>query len=78
MKISDIADCEKYFRTKVPPINRQNLRTLSLKYFYRWLGFAMTANNALRPSSIANMKYAEYVEAYERGNTKVVVVSGNL
>ena len=76
VQMKDIADCEFYFRSKLPKINRQSLTLKSLVSFYRWLSFALTMNNALRPSSIGNMKVSEYEQAFARGSTKVVVVEG--
>ena len=75
-RISDVADAEKYFRRKLPKIKTKTLDSKSLKLFYRWLGLAFSANNALRPSSVGNMRVSEYKEAYLRDDMKVVVVEG--
>ena len=58
--------------------SKKSFTPLSLKQFYRWLGLCLSENNALRPSSIGNMKLQEFKDAFERGDTKIVEVQGNL
>ena len=76
--ISEVAQCALYFRKKVPVIKRSTYTNDSLNKFLTWLAFNLSKSNALRPSSIGNMKVSEFLQPFSRESTKIVCVEGLL
>ena len=77
-KLSDVASCEIYYRNKLPKISKGSFSKGNLHRFYAWLTFSLSKSNALRPSSIGNMKLDEFQNAFQRPSLRIVCVEGNL
>lgn len=75
-KISEVSMCALYFRKKLPAVSGKTFSPDALRKFFTWLAFSLCKSNALRPSSIANMKVKEFDECITRDNLKIVCVEG--
>ena len=73
-KISEVAALETYYKKKLCPISRKNYSKVNLGNFYIWLTFYLSRANALRPSSIGNMKLRELNDAFKRPGVRIVCV----
>lgn len=74
--VSDVAMCEAYFKKKVPVIKKDTFTENNMRRFYIWIAFYFSSTNALRPSSIGNMKHKEFMNAFKRNELKIVCVEG--
>ena len=74
--VSDVAMCEVYFKKKVPVIKKDTFTENNMRRFYIWIAFYFSSTNALRPSSIGNMKHKEFMNAFKRNELKIVCVEG--
>ena len=75
-KVSDVALVEIYYRKKLVNISKKSYSELHLKMFLIWIAFHLSKTNALRPSSIGNMKINEFNNAFTRGSLRIVCVEG--
>ena len=74
--VSDVSLCELYYRKKVPVISKSNFNKANMNKFFIWLAFYFSKTNAVRPSSIGNMKECEFKSFLKREELKIVCVEG--